>query len=288
MTKKVFLYLDTNKIANPFDLLLAMDAEYDAVLPYANVTEENVDYIINNAIFARTDEGRKNTVIMVGGDLDASDKVFQKLKRMLRAPLQMSVIMDPSGACTTAAATVAKIEKLAGGSAGVRGKNVTVLAGTGPVGQISALLLRNLGANITITSRNKDKAIKVSGKLSDDVRGKVKGLQGATPAERYEACKDAQIILATGAIGAQLLDSESLKKLKPAIIADVNAVQPYGIESVKPDMDGDNINGAKTLGPCAIGDLKNKVERAILKRALEETRFYDYNDALMLAREFAG
>jgi hypothetical protein len=33
--------------------------------------------------------------------------------------------------------------------------------------------------------------------------------------------------------------------------------------------------------------LKNKFERSILKKALEETRFYDYNDALMLAREFA-
>jgi hypothetical protein len=244
MTKKVFLYLDTNKVANPFDLLLAMDAEYDAVIPYAGVTDENVEYIVNNAIFARSDEGRKNTVIMVGGDLDTSDKVFQKLKRMLRAPLQMSVIMDPSGACTTAAATVAKIEKLAGGSAGIRGKNVTVLAGTGPIGQISAMLLRNLGANVTITSRSKDKAAKVAGKLSDDVRGKVKGLQGALPAERYEACKDAQIILATGAIGAQLLDSESLGKLKPMIITDVNAVHPYGIEGVKPDMNGDNLNGA--------------------------------------------
>lgn len=286
MVKKVLLYLDTNKVANPFDLLLAMDADYDAVIPYTNIGEENVDYIAQNSMFARDGEGLKNTAILVGGSLDESEKVFQKLKRTLRAPFQMSVVWDPNGACTTAAATIAKIERLAG-PAGLRGKNVTILAGTGPIGQISALLLRNLGAHVTITSRTKDKAGKIAAKLSDDVRGKVKGIAGPMPADRLEACKGADVILATGAIGAQLLDSESLSKLKPAIIADVNAVQPYGIEDIKPDMDGTVVKGAKALGPCAIGDLKNKVEKEILKKALVETKPYDYNDALMLSREFA-
>jgi methylene-tetrahydromethanopterin dehydrogenase len=287
MTKKVFLYLDTNKVANPFDLLLAADAGFDIIIPYANVSEENVDYIVQNSMFAREREGLKNTVIMVGGDLDASERIFQKLKRMLRPPFQMSVVWDPNGACTTAAATVAKIEKLAGGSAGIRGKTVTILAGTGPIGQVSALLLRNLGAHVTVTSRSKDKAGKVASKLSDDVRGKVKGLIGATPDERRDACKDANIVLAAGAIGALLLDSESLKKLKPSIIADVNAVHPHGIEDIKPDMDGTALGSAKALGPCMIGDLKNLVERKMLQKALEEARFFDYNDAFILAREFA-
>jgi len=285
MVKKVLLYLDTNKVANPFDILLAYDAEYDAVVPYTGVSEENVEYLIQNSVFARTGEGLKNTVVLVGGSLDESEKVFQKLKRILRPPFQMSVIWDPNGACTTSATTIAKIEKIAGS---LRGKNVTVLAGTGPIGQISALLLRNLGANVTITSRTKDKANKIANKLSDDVRGKVKGFAGPNPADRCEACKGAQIILATGAIGAQLLDSEGLAKLKPEIIADVNAVQPHGIEEIKPDMDGDIVRGAKALGPCAIGDLKNRVEREILKKALAETKFYDYNDALMMAREFSS
>lgn len=280
--KKVLLYLDTNKVANPFDILLAMDADYDAVLPYAGVTEENVDYLIQNTIFAREKEGLRNTAILVGGDLEVSERVFQKLKRMLRHPFQMSVIWDPSGACTTAAATVAKIEKLAGS---LRGKKVTILAGTGPIGQISALLLRNLGAQVTITSRAKEKANKVAHKLSDDIRGKVTGLPGPTPNERCAACKDAQIVLSTGAAGAQLLDSESLSKLKPEIVADVNAIQPYGLEGVMPDMNGEKVGSAKGIGSCAIGDLKNALEKELLRRALMETKFYDYNDALMLARE---
>jgi len=282
--KKVLLYLDTNKVANPFDPLLALDADYDAVLPYAGVSEENLDYIIHNAIFARSDEGRRNTVIMVGGSLGESEKIFQKLKRMLRAPFDMSVILDPNGACTTAAATIAKIEQLAGS---VRGKKVTILAGTGPIGQISALLLRNLSAEVCITSRTKEKATKISNRLSDDVRGKVSGLQGSTPNERADACKDAEIILATGAKATQLLESEALGKLKPEIIADVNAIQPYGIDDITPDMDGDDVGGAKGLGPCTIGDLKNLVETEMLKKALDETKFFDYNDALVLARELS-
>lgn len=279
--KTVLIYLDTNKVANPFDPLLALDADFDAVLPYANVNVDNVDYIIHNMIFARDREGLDKTVIMAGGGLEDSEMVFRKLRRMLRDPFKVSVIWDPNGACTTAAATVAKIEKLAGG---LKGKKTTVLAGTGPVGQISAILMRNLGAEVTITSRTKDKAARVANKLSDDVRGKVRGLMGAAPDERCVACREAQIILSTGAIGTQLLDSEALSKLKPEIVADVNAVQPYGIEDIKPDMDGDDVRGAKGLGPCAIGDLKNLIEQDMLKKALDENKFFDYNDALMAAR----
>jgi methylene-tetrahydromethanopterin dehydrogenase len=280
--KKVLLYLDTNRFANPFDLLLALDTDFDSVLPYDNITEENVDSIIHNAVFARGSEGARNTVILLGGDLEIAERIFQKLRRLMRPPFQMPVIFDPSGACTTSAAIVAKIEKLA---SGVRGKKVTILAGTGPIGQISAILFRNLGAQVTITSRTKEKATRIAGKLSDDIRGKVIGKQGATPDGRREACEGANIILATGTLGAQLMDSETLKKLKPSVIADVNAVQPYGIEDVKPDMDGDSVNGAKGLGAFAIGVLKNKTEKELLKRALGEVKFYDYNDALAIARE---
>ncbi len=282
--KKALLYLDTNKVANPFDLLLALDADYDAVIPYSNVTPDNVDYIIHNAMFARGKEGLKNTVIMVGSDLDISERIFQKLKRILREPFKMSAILDPNGACTTAAATIAKVEKLAGS---LKGKRVVILAGTGPIGQISALLLRNLGAEVTITSRTKEKATKIANRLSDDVRGKVKGFMGPTNGDRAEACKEAQVILATGAKATQLLDSEALSGLNPEIVADVNAIQPYGIESIKPDVDGESVGSAKGVGPCAIGDLKNLVEKEMLKKALQEIKFYDYNDALVAARELA-
>ncbi len=280
--KKVLIYLDTNKVVNPFDPLLALDADYDAVLPYANISEENVDYIIHNSIFARGSEGMRNTVFMVGGNMGDSEKVFRKLRRMLREPFKMSVIWDPNGACTTAAAMVAKIEKHLGS---LKGKKAIILAGTGPIGQISALLLRNLGAEVTITSRTKDKASKIAHGLCDDVRGKVSGVAGSTSLERFEASKDADIIISTGAIGAQLLDTESLEKLKPELVADVNAVQPYGIEDMKADMDGTEVGGCKRLGPCAIGDLKNLVEKELLKQAVEETKFYDYNDCLVLARD---
>lgn len=280
--KKVLIYLDTNKVVNPFDPLLALDADYDAVLPYANISEDNVDYIVHNSIFARGSEGMRNTVFMVGGSMNDSEKVFRKLRRMLREPFKMSVIWDPNGACTTAASMVAKIEKHLGS---LKGKKAIVLAGTGPIGQISAMLLRNLGAEVTITSRTKDKANKIAHGLCDDVRGKVHGVAGSTSLERFDACKDAEIIIATGAIGTQLLDAEGLGKLNPELVADVNAVQPYGIEDMKADMDGEEVNGCKRLGPCTIGDLKNLVEKELLKKAVEETNFYDYNDCLVLARD---
>ncbi len=276
--KRVLLYLDTNKIANPFDMLLAVDADYDVVLPYSGINEGNVEYIVQNSVFARGEEGLRNTVIMLGGKLDEAEILFNKLKRIMRDPFRVSVVLDPGGACTTAASVVAEIEKESGG---VRGKKITILAGTGPIGQVCALLLRNLGARVRITSRDEKKARSVASRLSDKTVGIVEGVKGESKEDRIMACAGSEVVIATGAIGAQLLDLEDLKDAR--IVADVNAVQPYGIGGMKAH--GGESGNAKLIGPCEIGDLKNRVEMEILKRATQEVKFYDYNDALTTARE---
>lgn len=281
--KKVLIYLDTAKFANPFDLLIALDNGFDNVLPYSGITAENCETIIQNARFPRGPKGAKSTVFLIGGNLEEAEKIFLKSRHILRPPFQSSVIFDPNGACTTASALVAKTENLAGG---VKGKKITILAGTGPIGSISAILFRNLGAQVTVTSRTKEKATQIANKLSDEVRGKVIGLQAGTPEERMNACESADVVVSTGTLGVQLLDSESLKKIKPTVVVDVNVVPPYGIEDIKPEMAGEDINGGiKALGGLSIGVLKSKVEGELLNRALKETKFYDYNDAMLVARE---
>jgi len=282
MAKRVLVYLDTDKFANPFDLILALDAGFDSVLPYAGVTPDNCASIIQNATFPRSPEENKSTVVYIGGKVTEAEKLFHQVQQVMRTSGKLSTIFDPSGACTTAAAAVAKIEKLAGG---LRGKKVTVLAGTGPIGQICAILFRNLGAQVTITSRTKEKATKVANKLSDDVRGKVIGMQASTNDARAKACEGADVVMATGMLAVQLLDSASLKKVAPKVAADVNVVAPYGIEDAEPELSGDEKNGIKLLGGIDIGVLKNNVEKELLRRATEDVKFYDYNDALIVARE---
>jgi 5,10-methylene-tetrahydrofolate dehydrogenase/methenyl tetrahydrofolate cyclohydrolase len=66
---------------------------------------------------------------------------------------RVSVMMDANGCNTTAAAAVRKI--LSCGN--IRGKKVTVLGGTGPVGMRAAALLAKEGASVTITSRMHEK-----------------------------------------------------------------------------------------------------------------------------------
>ncbi|MBN2517560.1 MAG: hypothetical protein JXB14_01820 [Candidatus Altiarchaeota archaeon] len=281
--KKVLVYLDTAKLANPFDLLVALDNGFDHVLPYQGITAENCEQILQNARFPRGPEGAKSTVFLIGGDLEEAEGIFQKSRQIIRPPFQSSVILDPNGACTTASALVAKTEKLLGGA---RGRKVTILAGTGPIGSIATILFRNLGAQVTITSRTREKATQAAKKLSDDIRGDVTGMQAATPEERIKACESADAIVSTGTLGVQLLDSECLKKIKPKVVVDVNVVPPYGIEDVKPEMDGDDINGGiKALGGLGIGKLKNKIEAELLNKATKDIRFYDYNDALLIARD---
>jgi methylenetetrahydrofolate/methylenetetrahydromethanopterin dehydrogenase (NADP+) len=279
--KKILIYLDNQRFANPFDLIMSLDSGFDYVIPYSGINSENVDFIVNNAIFPRSPNDCKNTVIYIGGSVEEAEKTFRKIKEIMRYSIQLSVIFDPSGACTTAAAAVAKMDKMVDG---LRGKKTTILAGTGPIGEISATLCSTLGSEVTITSRTREKAVRVANSISDKSRGKVYGVQGGTLQERVDACKDADVVMATGTLGVQLIDSESLSKISPKLLVDVNVVEPFGIDGLDPNKKLKELHGAKALDGIEIGLLKNKVEAEILKEATEKIAFYDQNDALKIAR----
>ena len=54
MTDKNILHMLTPlKHMSPFDVNMALDAGYDAVLPYADVTLEEVTTLVQDAIFSR-------------------------------------------------------------------------------------------------------------------------------------------------------------------------------------------------------------------------------------------
>ncbi|RLG51166.1 MAG: hypothetical protein DRN99_08885 [Thermoproteota archaeon] len=112
--------------------------------------------------------------------------------------------------------------------------------------------------------------MKARGKeLSEEAGAEIKAVKATTQDEIYEVVKDAQLILATGVAGVQLMAEETVKKLSgKKILADVNAVPPPGIAGVKPKHDMKEISpGVYGIGALAIGDLKYKIERHILVEA---------------------
>jgi len=167
------------------------------------------------------------------------------------------------------------------GLGGLEGKNVTVLAGTGPVGQIAAKLYASEKANVTITSRSMAKGQAVATKINKEVGAeRVKVVEVTNPEQTGTAIQNAEIILAAGAGGIQLLSAENIDKHgeKCKIVADVNAIKPLGVEGLASNDEGKELRpGVYGIGALAIGKLKIKIEMEMIKRAtMEPQGLFDY------------
>ncbi|MBT3812542.1 MAG: methylenetetrahydromethanopterin dehydrogenase, partial [Gammaproteobacteria bacterium] len=144
MTKPFILHMFTTaKNLSPFDVNMAVDAGWLAAIPYLNVEPDEVCGLVQDTIFSRSPKGLKNTGIFIGGrDTQQAMAMLKSAQKSMFAPFEVSVFADPSGAFTTAAAMVAVVEdKLKTQfDTTLTGKNILVLGGTGPVGQIVAVL----------------------------------------------------------------------------------------------------------------------------------------------------
>jgi hypothetical protein len=292
--RPVFIFIDTDKHASPFDILMTIDLVPDVVvLKYENVTPEDVEKIVYDALFPRGPKGVGFTKLFVNGsNLESVNAVVEKIKKCMFPPFELSVIVDPRGSYTTASAAVLKtlevMQKLGLGT--IEGKSVTVLAGTGPVGVAAAwLYAAEKAAKVVVTSRDFAKAQRVASKINEELKtGTVKPFQARAPEEVGSAIEDADIVLATGAPGVQLLPLSVLKTYgkKVKVVADCNAVPPYGIEGLNPKWDGKEVvPGVYGVGALAIGTLKNKIEAELIKKALQEPKgVFDFRAAYEIGK----
>jgi hypothetical protein len=292
--KKVFIFLDTDKHASPFDILTTIDVFPEAqILKYENVTTEDAEKIVYDTMFPRGPEGTKHTKIFVNGrDFKRVNEILEKIKKSMFPPFELSIIIDPRGAYSTAAAVVAKSLELSliKGFGKLEGRSVAVLAGTGPVGQTAARLYASEKANVIVTSRDLQRASEVAAKINEEALSEsVRGFQAQTPEETGKAVADVEIILSAGAAGTQLLPLNTLKEYgrKCKIVADINAIPPLGVESLKSTAEGEEVlPNVFGLGALAIGKLKIKVEAELIKRAAEEPKgILDYKVAYEIAKK---
>ena len=77
MERKHLLYFFTTDAApSPFDINMAYDAGFHAVIPYGNVDEERGSLLVQDIIFSRGPKGAKFTALFVGGDdIETAEKV---------------------------------------------------------------------------------------------------------------------------------------------------------------------------------------------------------------------
>ncbi len=288
------IFLDTDKHASPFDILLLGDLFPEAQsIHYGNVDPDDVQKLVQDAIFPRGPEGCKDTKLFIGGsDVEKANKIVEVALKSMFPPFELATIIDPRGAHTTGSAAVAKtLQILLKNNLGdFKGKNVTVLAATGPVGQITSSLYQSEGAKVTVTSRKQERATRLADTLNKESANKVTGVQAATPEEVGKTITAADIIMAAGSAGVQLLSKEVLRNYgkRCKVIADVNAVPPQGVENLSSQGDMvEVVQGVYGVGALAIGALKNKVEAKLLGKAMEMPKgVLDYKVGYQLAKDY--
>jgi hypothetical protein len=265
--KKLLLQLDSDKHASSFDAITAYDAGVDHVLSYGGVSVDDVRNLVYGAMFTRGGEALKNTAIFIGGSsVPAGEAMLKAALEAFFGPVRVSVMADPNGSNTTAAAAVLKIIR----AVPPAGKRAVIFAGTGPVGWRAATLLAKEGCQVTITSRSLDRAQNVSRAIRDRFNLEVTPMEVRDDAGVAKALEGANIVLATGAAGVELVKQE-LWTASPSVevVADVNAVPPTGIGGIKPTDDGKVREGRIAFGAIGIGGLKMKIHRAAVAKLFE-------------------
>ncbi len=288
------------KYVSPFDINMAYEANFDAVIPYCNVELGEIQALTQDTIFSRSPEGVRRTGIFIGGrEFDLALKMLAAARAAMVPPFTVSVMADPSGAITTAAAMVALAElwsvKTVGGD--LAGHRVCVLGGTGPVGVCTALLAARCGAQVAIVSHQGRGAAMVAADRISRAHGvNLDGLDGSSPAAVRAWLPEIDILFSAARAGVEVIDGETLRvasRLK--IIADANAVPPAGIAGVgvkdkgKPLTLADG-HQASALGALTIGDIKYKVHTALLQQMYEASSpvFLSHEEAFATAREIVA
>ena len=284
------------KHVSPFDVNMALDAGFTTAVPYTAVELGDIAGLTQDAIFSRGPKGARRTGIFIGGKnaILALDMLAAARKAMF-PPFQVSVFADPAGSFTTAAAMVAKVEKaLKAQGGGLSGRRVAVFGATGVVGFASAAIAAAEGAKTILIGYDGAERVKALAEVAKE-RFKVElaYADGSSEPLKEQAIKDADVILAAGRAGVQIVSAAQLAKAATVkVAADVNAVPPAGIEGLGAQDDGVALkgSGAVGIGSLAIGAVKYKVQSGLFRRMIEAEKplFLDFRDAFALARELVG
>jgi methylenetetrahydrofolate/methylenetetrahydromethanopterin dehydrogenase (NADP+) len=269
--KKVLLQLDTDPHPSPFDAIVAHDAGIDVLLSHGSVTPEAVRDLVQGAFFTRV-PGDSSLAVWVGGsDVGAGEKILDEVQATYFGPFRVSAMLDSDGCNTTAATAIAMIAK----DRDLNGQRAVIL-GLGPVGLRSAALLEQEGCEVLATSIPGDvlgtdsyrrpRGLAAAEELGIDVR------EPADRAEMEAALEDANIVLAAGLAGVQVLGKE-VWSASPTIelLVDYNAAEPLGVEGVEAGDDLVERDGKLVLGALGVGGHKMKTHKACVRRLFERS-----------------
>ena len=272
---KILIQVDPDPQASTFDSVVAIDAGVDHLLVHEGVREADVEGLVHGAIFTRGVNDLSQTALFFGGsNVTDAEVLVAKAKATFFGRMQVSIMADPSGANTTAAAAVLSAMK----HVEFAGKEITVLGGTGPVGMRIAQLIAGPATNgtaeaINVCSRNLSKAQEVCALIAESVPdANLVPTETSTPKLLSDSIHNADAVFAAGAAGMELLGEGWQKTPNLQVAIDLNGVPPAGISGVNVSDHGEKRGDIICYGAVGIGGLKMKIHKHCIQKLYESNK----------------
>ncbi len=287
------------KNVSPFDVNMAYEANFEGVIPYTEVTLEDIHALTQDTIFSRGPVGVKRTGIFIGGrEFGLSLDMLNRARVAMVPPFEVSVFADPSGAITTAAAAIACIEDVLKKekSTDLSGKKLYIFGGTGPVGVCAGILADHCGAEVYLASH---RGAEVGEKVAEEYNGRFKanmhGASSSSEADILTILETANLVIGAAKAGVRILSQAQLEQARVLDVAvDINAVPPAGVEGVDTHDMGKVLdftpNKAMGIGALSIGDVKYKVHKQMFEMMIQsdEALYLDHEEAFKAARDICS
>ena len=288
MKKTSIMHLFTAaKNASPFDVNMAFDAGYEKIISYTDVTLNEIVALTQDAIFSRSPSGLKQQALFFGGrDIQVALEMQKQARSAMFKPFECHTFSDPSGAFTTAAAMLAKVDfYLQKSGSGLGKEKVAIFGASGTVGSTAALIAARQGATVLMVAHADTGSMQAYvDKLSANYDVSLKVVDGSTEAAKVAVLNEATVALCATPAGIRVLEINQFANSKSLkVVADVNAVPPSGIEGVDTFSNGGLIEGTQVagFGALAIGQLKYVTQNKLLEQMLqsESPMHIDYHEA---------
>lgn len=290
MCKKVLISLTSEPHPDMYNILFAVDNGYDFVLPITDINQDNIKTVVTEVAFSRENSCINKTVFFLNITSDQIIDTFIKLMKTLKTKnkLQLSAIIDPGGAYTTASAIIIKLfEASKYINIQLKDCKVAVIGGAGRVGRSLITLLTKKCKKITIIDKNKEHLIELVDKLNrtgNKNKTEIEYIVADKKTQYLEKIKKMEIIITTGPPQTQFL---TLGEIDAKIAIDVNPIAPYGIEGIYPRDDSISKNGIFCYGCLAIGKLKREIQKQILRLAIERSgQIFDLKNIFRAAKNY--
>lgn len=293
MKKTSILHLFTAaKNASPFDVNMAFDAGYEKIISYTNIALNEVVALTQDAIFSRSPSGLKQQALFFGGrDISLALDMQKQARSAMFTPFECHTFSDPSGAFTTAAAMLAKVDHyLQQHGSALAKESIAIFGASGTVGSTAALIAARQGAEVWMVAHASTENMQrhVDKLLAHEPDIRLTVVDGSNEAAKIAVLQQASVALCATPAGVRVLESAQFAaspSLK--VVADVNAVPPSGIAGVEPFSNGGLIADTQIacFGALAIGQLKYVTQHKLLAQMLQsETPIHiDYHQAYTFA-----